>query len=211
MTNRRSLFFVLPLRPLLPLLLLLLSLFTLPSSSAHNVSLQVGQPLSRIAFGSCNRHDLKQELWQHISAFQPQLWIWGGDIIYGDDYFLLTFLRYATSVESMRQKWRAQRQQPDYARFLMTGVSVIGTIDDHDFGKNDAGTEYVDKKATQQLALDFLDEPADSPRRTQDGVYASYTYGPQGRQVRVILLDNRHMMDVVHDDMLGAIFSLFSF
>src|SRR5688500_2238060 len=32
--------------------------------------------LTRIAFGSCNREDKPQPLWQFILAAEPQLWIW---------------------------------------------------------------------------------------------------------------------------------------
>jgi alkaline phosphatase D len=33
--------------------------------------------------------------------------------------------------------------------------------DDHDYGKNDGGAEYPNKQGSQQLFLDFLDEPKD--------------------------------------------------
>ena len=41
---------------------------------------------------------------------------------------------------------------------------IIGTWDDHDYGLNDAGKEYDGKDFSQQLMLDFLDEPSDSLR-----------------------------------------------
>jgi hypothetical protein len=37
------------------------------------------QPLTRLAFGSCSKHDRPQPLWSPISDFQPQLWIWLGN------------------------------------------------------------------------------------------------------------------------------------
>lgn len=39
---------------------------------------------SVIAFGSCNKLDKPQNIWEAVSANHPQLWIWLGDIIYGD-------------------------------------------------------------------------------------------------------------------------------
>lgn len=45
----------------------------------------------------------------------------------------------------MERKWLAQKNRPEYQKFLSTGVKVIGTWDDHDFGINDGGTEYVNK------------------------------------------------------------------
>ncbi|XP_061338208.1 uncharacterized protein LOC133285070 isoform X2 [Gastrolobium bilobum] len=77
---------------------------------------------------------------------------------------------------------------------------VIGTWDDHDYGLNDAGKEFHGKITNQKLLLDFLDEPQDSPRRKQAGVYASYTYGPVGRDVKIVLLDTRYHRDPVGSD-----------
>ena len=64
--------------------------------------------------------------------------------------------------------------------------------DDHDYGEDDAGGEYPMKDASRRLFLDFWGEPADSPRRTRDGVYAAYLFGPPGERVQVILPDLRY-------------------
>ena len=37
-----------------------------------------------IAFGSCNKQNKKNILWKEISKNNPDLWVWGGDIIYSD-------------------------------------------------------------------------------------------------------------------------------
>jgi hypothetical protein len=59
-----------------------------------------------------------------------------------------------------------------------------------------------DRGASQQLFLDFLDEPLDSPRRLQKGVYTSHTIhfnsvsgvntSSSPRKVTIILLDVRY-------------------
>ena len=48
------------------------------------------------------------------------------------------------------------------------------------------------KDASRRIFLDFWDEPAGSPRRDRDGVYASYVFGPPGQRVQVILPDLRY-------------------
>jgi alkaline phosphatase D len=48
------------------------------------------------------------------------------------------------------------------------------------------------KDASRELFLDFWQEPADSPRRRRDGVYASYVFGPPGKRVQLILPDLRY-------------------
>lgn len=145
------------------------------------------EPLSRIAFGSCSREDLPQPLWAPIVARDPQLWIWMGDNVYAD----------TGDPAALRAAYEQARRDPGY-RALLARTPVIGTWDDHDFGLNDGGREWQGKDAAQQAMLDFLDEPADSPRRRRAGVYESYTYGPPGRQVKVILLDTRYHRDRYH-------------
>ena len=74
----------------------------------------------------------------------------------------------------------------------------MGIWDDHDFGINNGGRGYVDKHASQQLFLDFLGEPASSPRREQYGVYTSQVFdgvasdeGEDAPVVQIILLVRR--------------------
>lgn len=143
-------------------------------------------PLTRIAFGSCSKHDLPQPLWPSILANQPQLWIWLGDNVYGD----------TEDMNVLKNKYDSQKQNPDYQK-LTASVPVIGIWDDHDYGVNDGGQEYPKKRESQQLMLDFLGEPADSPRRKREGGYASYTYGSGKQQVKVILLDGRYFREAL--------------
>ncbi len=140
--------------------------------------------VSRIAFGSCNKEDRDQPLWEAIVRSQPELWIWLGDIVYAD----------TEDMEVMRRKYEKQKQRPEY-QLLLRSCPVIGVWDDHDYGKGDGGKHYPRKRESQQILLDFLDEPEASPRRGRKGVYAAYTFGPVGKQVKVILLDTRYHRD----------------
>jgi alkaline phosphatase D len=53
---------------------------------AHAQSTQsdTEEPLTKLAFGSCSDPDLSQPLWSAINAFAPNVWLWGGDIVYAD-------------------------------------------------------------------------------------------------------------------------------
>lgn len=152
-------------------------------------------PLTRIAFGSCNRTTLPQPLWSPIVAFDPQLWIWLGDNVYGD----------TEDMDEMRAEYEAQLAMPGY-RQLLERAEIVGTWDDHDYGANNAGREFPARAASQREALDFLGVPADSPRRRHEGLYGSHTWGPEGRRVKLILLDTRYFRDARGSDgtILGA-------
>jgi alkaline phosphatase D len=96
------------------------------------------------------------------------------------------------------------KENPGY-NSLLAACPVIGTWDDHDYGINDGDKSFRMKRESQQLFLDFLDEPVVSPRRARAGVFDARTFGPPGRQVCVILLDVRTHRDVprTNGDILG--------
>ena len=165
---------------------LVLSLVCLLSA---NAGLAQHKKELKIAFGSCNRQNLPQPLWDVIARDQPGLWIWLGDNIYGD----------SDDMAVLKAKYDLQLQQEGYKRFRAQ-VPVIGTWDDHDFGRNDAGKSYPFKKASQQLALDFLKEPAGSPRRQQEGIYTAYEYPLKKKKIKVLLLDIRYHQDSLQRD-----------
>lgn len=139
-----------------------------------------------IAFGSCNREDLPQPLWPVIAKHEPDVFVWLGDDIYGD----------SDDMRVMRAKYAKQLANPGYREFT-SKVPIVGTWDDHDYGLNNGGKEFTARAASQHAHLDFLGEPATSARRQQAGVHASYTYGPPGRRVKVILLDVRYHRDPI--------------
>ncbi|XP_057503377.1 uncharacterized protein LOC130786932 [Actinidia eriantha] len=167
----------------------------------------------RIAFGSCANQSAPQPIWNAITDFDPQIFIWMGDNIYGDIRRPMKLFgkertigpwknvpRFIPSSEhEMQVRYDKAKSNYGYSH-LRENAKVIGTWDDHDYGLNDAGKEFGGKVTSQRLLLDFLDEPQDSSRRKQAGVYASYTFGPVGRQVKVILLDTRYHRDPLFSD-----------
>jgi alkaline phosphatase D len=163
------------------------------AAAPASVDTQVADVM-RIAFGSCNDLSQPQLLWGHIAALHPDVWVWLGDNVYAD----------TQDMAEMRLHYDRTRAEPGYAA-LLRQTRVIGTWDDHDYGANNAGKEYPKRAQAQQVLLDFLGEPQDSPRRKQAGVYASYDFGEGERIVRVILLDTRYHRDAPgpHGDVLG--------
>ncbi|XP_045786345.1 uncharacterized protein LOC123881666 [Trifolium pratense] len=183
---------------------------TITASDTHNKREHL---VSRIAFGSCSNQSAPQPIWDAVLDFNPQIFILLGDNIYGDNKRpFKIFGRERTigpwknvprflpaSEQEMEAKYQKAKSNPGYAR-VKESAEVIGTWDDHDYGLNDAGKEFHGKRTNQKLLLDFLDEPEDSPRRKQAGVYTSYTYGPMGKDVKVVLLDTRYHRDPIGSD-----------
>ena len=161
-------------------------------------------PLTRFSFGSCNRQDRPQPLWQAMIDKRPQLFLFIGDTVYADRHAPgMQFIRWAAEPSAIAATFAQQKQRAEYGR-LREEMGVIAVWDDHDYGENDGNINTPHKDATQQLFLDFLDELPTDVRRTRRGLYTSYTFGPRGQRVRLILLDVRYWQSVKEDDLLGA-------
>jgi alkaline phosphatase D len=138
------------------------------------------EPLRRIAFGSCINTNVHPML-ERTLATPFDLFILLGDNIYAD----------TTNAAAMARKYRALKESAFYER-LRSKAPVLATWDDHDFGANDAGASYPMRQRSQELFLDFIDEPRRSPRREREGIYHARVFGPPGQRVQVILLDTRY-------------------
>ncbi len=155
-------------------------------SQVPAVPIDTTQVLTTIAFGSCNKADEPQPLWPEIVEQQPDLWVWLGDNIYGD----------TPDMALMQQKYQQQFQQKGYQQ-LLASTSVIGTWDDHDYGINDGGKYFTQKEPSRDLMLEFLQVAPSRPVWNREGGYQSYTYGPEGQRVKIILLDTRYFRDTL--------------
>jgi alkaline phosphatase D len=142
-----------------------------------------------IAFGSCNHQDAPNLLWKEIEKNKPNVWIWGGDIIYAD----------TENMGLMAQGYQKQKTKPDYANFIKN-IDVLATWDDHDYGLNDGGEEYSKKSEAQDLFLDFIDVEKDDKRRQQEGVYFAKDYKVNEETIKIILLDTRYLRTALTQD-----------
>lgn len=142
-----------------------------------------------IAFGSCNKTKRPNKLWDDVLALHPDVWAWGGDIVYAD----------TDNMKKLHKMYEAQKNSPDYA-LVKNSIPIIGTWDDHDYGLNDGGVEFEAKKGSQQAFLDFMDVPKDSPRRKKEGVYAIHSYTFPNGNVKIIVLDTRYFRTAITKD-----------
>jgi alkaline phosphatase D len=166
-----------------PALLMIIVLSACKSTEKMvNVELKnTHKPDFTIAFGSCNKSNLPNILWDDVLNTDPDVWIWGGDIVYAD----------TDNMSELKMEYEKQDDIIGY-KTLKNKVPVIGTWDDHDYGVNDGGVEYKMKKESQQHFLDFMEVSSNDPRRNQEGVYAVHNYELGNGSVRVIVLDTRY-------------------
>jgi len=104
-----------------------------------------------------------------------------GDNIYAD----------TNDIDLMKAKYDQLIKRPSFRQFSEKS-KVLATWDDHDYGKNDVGEEYPQKKESQQVFLDAFNFTQDHPARKQAGIYHSYYQGPEGKRLQIINLDTRY-------------------
>ncbi len=144
-----------------------------------------------LAFGSCNNQNEENLMWSEINKHNPDVWVWGGDIVYADHN--------SQDMKFLAQTYNKQKEYPSYKK-LIKSTEVIGTWDDHDYGVNDGGVEYSHKKQSQQLFLDFMGVADDSPRRSKQGVYNAHDYQVGDYTIKIIVLDTRFFRTAITDD-----------
>jgi alkaline phosphatase D len=136
------------------------------------------EALTKIGFGSCNRLEMNQGFWPRIVERKPQAFLFLGDAIYVDHDNTYPQLAGIAGFKS-----------------LMAMVRPFVIWDDHDYGGNDTGASYKDKVGAKKRFLDFWASygaiPMGSPRWTREANYDANIVGPPGKEVQIIMLDNR--------------------
>lgn len=145
-----------------------------------------------IAFGSCNNQRVKTPIWEAISETHPDLFIWGGDIVYSD----------TKDMNQMRAAYGQVLSDSGYVA-LSSKTKITGTWDDHDYGLNDGGAEWEFKDSVQQILLDFLQVDKNDPRRRQKGVYHAQVLSVKDKNVKIIVLDTRYFRSGLTPDPSG--------
>ena len=144
--------------------------------------------LTRVCFGSCYAPQFKQShVWRSILALKPDAFLYIGDNVY-------------QRAENGRPELRELREAYDLlaadADFgaLRASVPVLPVWDDHDYGLNNAGADFVARDQSEALFKHVWAIPSDDERSRREGVYFSRTCGPAGQRTQLILLDQRYFL-----------------
>jgi alkaline phosphatase D len=146
------------------------------------------EPLSRIAFGSCCSQYLSdKKIFSRMLELNPQLYIAGGDNIYGDFFALAPGTR-----DYMEGAYRQLAGDQDWKK-LRAKVPMIATWDDHDTGENDGTSNNPVKADAKDLFFKFWNIQETDPRhnRPDGGIYGSYYFNDDAHKVQIIMLDLR--------------------
>ena len=128
--------------------------------------------LSVVAFSSCFDYEdqISDTLWSHMrNDLGTELWLWLGDTVYSD----------STDMDYKRRIYNEAKADPYY---LANGpmaepkIPVMATWDDHDFGANNQGNDYMCRVQSQnEFAYFYNLDPSDIRHPDQGGLTLTLT------------------------------------
>ena len=143
----------------------------------------------KFGLGSCLDQDYPQPIWTAIEAEQLNHFVFLGDNVYGD---LPT-----GSLFKMRYAYKKQRAiLPEF----LDQIEIFPIWDDHDYGINDGGGDFVNKYESQKLFLDFWNIPNNDVRHSREGLYFNELLDIDGFKVNLIVLDTRFFRSKLNSD-----------
>ncbi len=140
--------------------------------------------IDKISLGSCLSQDKSQPIWDSILDEKSDIFIFMGDNVYGDD-------KKTGNTNKLKKSYIKQKKKIPFKDLKETN-EVMAIWDDHDFGKNDGGSEYVYKDEAKKLFLDFWEVPLNDQRRQHSGLYFETKKDIQGGILQIIFLDTRY-------------------
>jgi len=161
-----------------------------PVRILSSVPLDTSATVTRIAFGSCADETEDQSIWHEITATDPDVFLFMGDNVYGDAKVDEAGFN-NPDLPKMRQSYVDLGKSKPFEA-LRQSTPVLAVWDDHDYGLNDVGADYVYKEQAEALFEAVWDVPETDERRQRPGVYQSWMLGEEmGKRVQIILLDTR--------------------
>ena len=135
----------------------------------------------KLGIGSCVDQDYPAPAWASLEKESINSFFFLGDNIYGDvpsgklDNIILSY-------EKLND------QMPSWLK----NTEKLVIWDDHDYGLNDAGANYIYKAESQQIYNDAWNIDQNDPRRSREGIYFSELKDIAGKKILIVGLDTRY-------------------
>lgn len=135
----------------------------------------------KLGIGSCVDQDYPTPAWASLEKESINSFFFLGDNIYGDvpsgrlDNIILSY-------EKLND------QMPSWLK----NTEKLVIWDDHDYGLNDAGANYIYKAESQQIYNDAWNIDQNDPRRSREGIYFSELKDIAGKKILIVGLDTRY-------------------
>ena len=144
-------------------------------------NLSFAEIVYKLGIGSCVDQDYPTPAWASLEKESINSFFFLGDNIYGDvpsgrlDNVILSY-------EKLND------QMPSWLK----NTEKLVIWDDHDYGLNDAGANYIYKAESQQIYNDAWNIDQNDPRRSREGIYFSELKDIAGKKILIVGLDTRY-------------------
>ena len=168
-------------------ILTILSIFVFSCGSNQKVkqkSLTSRTNQFKIGFGSCLDQKKPMPILNSITSENFDLFFMLGDNIYGSSK--------DGDLKKLESAYKIQKKNFKKLGFNPTFEAIW---DDHDYGLNDGGKEYLLNERSKDLFLEFWDVPQNDPRRFRKGLYHDLTIKSGSKNVHILFLDTRTFRD----------------
>ena len=139
-----------------------------------------------IIFGSCSNQRRNMKHWEEIITYNPNYIFLLGDNVYGD-----FFEKNANKLKEAYNKLNLNK----HFQIIKKNIPIIPIWDDHDYGLNDGGKNWIYKEKAKEVFLNFFNIAPDDFRRKRKGIYNSWNLFIKKKKIKLIALDTRYFKD----------------
>tara|TARA_Y100000992_G_scaffold128756_1_gene84813 strand:- start:480 stop:1427 length:948 start_codon:yes stop_codon:yes gene_type:complete len=135
----------------------------------------------KLGIGSCVDQDYPTPAWTSLEKESLDAFFFLGDNIYGDVP--------SGRLDNVKLSYKKLNDQmPSWLK----NTEKLVIWDDHDYGLNDAGANYIYKEESQQIYNDAWNIDQNDPRRSREGIYFSELKDVAGKKILIVGLDTRY-------------------
>lgn len=146
------------------------------------------QALTRILVGSCNDEEQASPALASLSGQEADLFLMIGDNVYGDRDGR-SYENNDADLTELRESFSDLAARPEFIA-VREAMPMMVAWDDHDYGANDAGGEFVFKELAERVHERFWHLDGEDVGKWP-GTYYARSFGPEGRRTQIIMLDTR--------------------
>ena len=161
-------------------------------------------------------------MWPHMKSRQPSAFVWVGDAVYADDFEWTPAAERKSMTDSIKR--RVKEAVPEdferlyqgllrnyaYRSFIQAsseaeaGPLIMGTFDDHDYGRNNGDQTYKYKRESAMLFMDFIAKSNQNKHATDFGAMENRAASGKGLYgVKVMDFSRQPSEQVLSDQEAG--------
>lgn len=166
---------------------------TIPTSALPRMPEGAAMPgaedvITRVLVGSCNDEEKESQTLMTVANTEADLFLMVGDNVYGDRDGR-AYANNDPDLTELRESFADLGARPEF-QAVAARHPIMAAWDDHDYGANDAGSEFPFKELAERVHEAFW-RIDDEDVGMWPGTYYARTFGPEGQRTQVIMLDTR--------------------